>query len=61
MSQHQQTSETSSIMAFVPVSSFAGVRVVGRTNAVCQAPTRAAKWTMGEGGKGFGGGEATRE
>ncbi|CAN8076902.1 unnamed protein product [Agarophyton chilense] len=50
-------------MAFV--SSFSGVTVRSATNnrAVCSAaPRRAAKWTMSdEGGKGFGGGEATRD
>lgn len=47
-------------MAFIPVSSFVGLRVVNKTSTVCQAPPRAARWTM-SGGKGFGGGEATRE
>ncbi len=48
-------------MAFISVSSFAGLSVQNRAarNNVCAAPTRAAKWTMD--GKGFGGGEATRE
>lgn len=52
-------------MAFVPVSAFTGRRVQGVAQ-VCRTPARAARWTMedkvhtGE-GKGFGGGEATRE
>lgn len=48
-------------MAFVPVSSFAGMRVRGSVaeRSICAPPARAAKWTMD--GKGFGGGEATRE
>lgn len=46
-------------MAFVPVTSFTGLRVNNTRQAVSVRPARAAKWTMD--GKGFGGGEATRE
>lgn len=48
-------------MAFIPVSAFTGLRVRGSTAQVCRNPVRTAKWTMNEEGKGFGGGEATRE
>lgn len=46
-------------MAFIS-SAFTGVRVNSSQRAVC---SRSAQWTMseGKGGKGFGGGEATRE
>lgn len=46
-------------MAFVNVSAFTGLRVIRPQNNTCVRPARAAKWTMD--GKGFGGGEATRE
>lgn len=46
-------------MAFVPVSAFTGLRVRSAAPTVCTTPARAAKWTMD--GKGFGGGEATRD
>lgn len=46
-------------MAFVS-SAFTGVRVSRAQSSVCSRPARAAQWTM-SGGKGFGGGEATRE
>lgn len=47
-------------MAFV--TSFTGLAVSPRARAqVCARPARVAKWTMSEEGKGFGGGEATRE
>lgn len=48
-------------MAFIPATSFTGLRVRAATPRVCHAPARVAKWQMSEGGKGFGGGEATRE
>ncbi|PXF46830.1 Protein PYP1 [Gracilariopsis chorda] len=47
-------------MAFI--TSFSGISVRGSvsSSSVCTvAPRRAAKWTMD--GKGFGGGEATRD
>ena len=45
-------------MAFV--TSFTGLSISSRAHSgVCARPARAAKWTMD--GKGFGGGEATRD
>lgn len=59
-SSNPTAQELRSKMAFIPVSSFIGLRVVNKANTVCQAPPRVGRWTM-KGGKGFGGGEATRE
>ncbi|CDF35169.1 unnamed protein product [Chondrus crispus] len=54
-------SPSQSKMAFVPTTSFTGLRVRAAAPRVCHAPVRVAKWRMSEEGKGFGGGEATRD
>lgn len=44
------------------VSAFTGFSLQSRASSTVSArPARAAKWTMSEEGKGFGGGEATRD
>lgn len=54
------------MFAFAPVSAFTGVSVRPAAQAVSTRPARTARFTMMSGvhegpGKGFGGGEATRD
>lgn len=52
---------TSYISEMAFVTPFLGLGIKSSTSPrTCRTPARAARWTMNE-GKGFGGGEATRE